>query len=151
MAVEQVCIEELTVKVTQEEVLERIGAVAGIDMFGEYRPALIGYLTYENAKPWLKKSITKKSWRQAGDEELRRDILHYMDWWGEKVEGGRGISVHRGRAQMIIRLFLAGIPLWKEIGADSSDGIDGGWYQQDAYNMVADLFGYPHKVGGQYV
>lgn len=150
MATEQMRVDELTVKATQEEILERIRAMEGIDVFGEYRPALISYLTFENAKPWLKDNVSEEEWEQAGDKELREEVLHYLTWWGDKVEDGRGISVHRGRAQMINRLFLAGIPLWKEIGVDSDEGINGGWYQQDAYNKVADLFGYPHKIGGRY-
>jgi len=147
-------VEELTVKVTQEEILERIEAVKGADIFAEYRPALIAYLDYVYAKPFLKDGVTKESWKNDGypngDKQLQDSVRHYLEWWGDKVEGGRGISVHRGRAQMVNHLFLAGIPLWREIGLDSDEGIDGGWYQEDAYNMVADLFGLPHKKGGRY-
>lgn len=150
MTTKQMGVDELTIKATQEEILERMEAIAHSDMFGEYRPALIAYLTYENAKPWLKDEVTEATWKQGGDQELHESVLHYLDWWGQKVEDGRGISVHRGRAQIVNLLFLAGVPLWKEIGLDSDEGIDGGWYQQDAYNMVADLFGYPHKKGGKY-
>jgi len=147
-------IEEVTVKATQEEIVERVEALAHSDIFGEYRPALISFLDYEYAKPFLKRSVTKASWIEDGcphgDEELRADIHRYMDgWWKQKVEDGRGISVHRGRAQVVNRLFLAGIPLWKEIGIGGDEGIRGGWYQEDAYNMVADLFGLPHIKGAR--
>lgn len=143
-------IDELTVRATQEEILERVKVLKGSDTFGEYRPALIGFLDYEHAKPFLKEGTTEEEWEQGGDKELRKDVHRYMeDWWKGKVEGGRGISVHRGRAQMVNRLFLAGIPLWKEIGIDSDEGIDGGWYQEDAYNKIADLFGLPHIRGSR--
>ncbi len=141
-------IDELTVKATQEEILERIKAIKDSDMFGEFRPALICFLDYENAKPFLKDGAIEVNWKPDGDKELREEVHRYMeDWWKQKVEDGRGISVHRGRAQVVNRLFLAGIPLWKEIGLDSDEGIGGGWYQEDAYNKVADLFCLPHIRG----
>jgi len=145
-------IDELTVKATQEEILERIEAIKEHDMFGEYRPALIGFLDYEHAKPFLKKGITEDKWlvKMSGNKVLREEIHRYMeDWWKQKVEDGRGISVHRGRAQVVNLLFLAGISLWKEIGLDPDEGIDGGMYQEDAYNMVADLFNLPHIQGSR--
>lgn len=141
-------IDELTVKATQEEILGRIETIKDSDIFGEFRPMLIGFLDYEHAKPFLKDGAKEKDWEQDGDKELREEVHRYMeDWWKQKVEDGRGISVHRGRAQMVNRLFLARIPLWKEIGIDSDEGIDGGWYQEDAYNKMADLFELPHIQG----
>ena len=145
-------INKVTIRVSQDEILARIAHIqaSGSDPFGEYIPALIAFLDYEHAKPFLKEETTEEAWIAAGphgDKELRGDIKHYLDWWGQKVEDGRGLSVHRGRAQMINRLFLAGIPLWKEIGLNSNEGINGGWYQEDAYNKVADLFEVPHKYG----
>jgi len=141
-------IDEVTVKATQEEILERIEAIEHSDMFGEYRPRLVGFLNYENAKPFLKDSVIEKGWEVDTEKDLREELHRYMeDWWKQKIEGGRGISVHRGRAQVVNLLFLAGIPLRKEIGIDSDEGIDGGWYQEDAYNLVADLFELPHIQG----
>ena len=143
-------IDDVTVKVTQEEILERIEAIVGSDTFGEYRPALIGYLDYEHAKQFLKDEVTESGWEQQKDKELREDIHRYMEgWWKDKVEGGRGIPVHRGRAQMVNRLFLAGIPLWEEVGIDETEGMDGGWYQEGAYNKIADLFDLPHIKGSR--
>ena len=143
-------IDEVTVKATQEEILARIDAIEGLDMFGEYRPRLVGFLSYEHAKPFLRDGVMEKDWEMDTDKALREELHRYMeDWWKQKVEDGRGISVHRGRAQVVNLLFIAGIPLWKEIGIDSDEGIDGGWYQSDAYNMVADLFELPHIHGAR--
>jgi len=141
-------IDEVAVKATQEEILEMIKNIEKGDIFGEYKPALIGYLDYDHAKPFLRDDVTREEWQTGEDTKLREGLHTYMDWWKQKVKDGRGISVHRGRAQVVIRLFLAGIPLWKEIGIDSTEGIDGGWYQENAYNMVADLFELPHIKGG---
>ena len=143
-------IDELTVSVTQEEIVERIEAIANSDMFGEYRPRLVDYLDYKHAKPYLKDGTPEKDWDAASDTTLQAELHRYMeDWWKQKVEDGRGLSVHRGRAQVVILLFLAGIPSWKEIGIDADEGIDGGWYQEDAYNKVADLFELPHIKGSR--
>ncbi len=142
-------VSELEVKATQHEIIERIGQIKKADIFGEYVAAIIYYLDYDHAKPYLKDEVTQEEWQKYSDKDrhLREDVQHYLDWWKQKVEDGRGISVHRGRAQMVNRLFLAGISLWKEIGIDDKEGIDGGWYQEDAYNMVADLVELPHIKG----
>ena len=71
-------------------------------------------------------------------------MRHYRDWWRQKVEDGRGISVHRGKAQFLLRMALAGLPEWETIWA-----MDGGWYQEDAYNAVGALFGWKPVIGSR--
>jgi hypothetical protein len=128
-------IEDMTVKATPEEIIAAYeGTISAEDMFGEYGSCL-GYLDYEHVKPYLKDGVTPEQWHQHGDEDLRSDFAHYRDWWREKIEDERGISVHRGKAQFAIRMMLAALPEWKHIW-----DMDGGWYQRDAYNAVAGLF-----------
>lgn len=141
-------IDELRVIARPRAILQRIEQIAKYDMFGEYRPRLIRFLDYEHAKPFLKHEVSEDDWQPHGDDELRAELHRYMeDWWKQKVEDGRGISVHRGRAQVVNLLFLAGVEAWTFIGMDSDEGMDGGWYQEDAYNAVADVFGMPHIKG----
>ncbi len=141
-------IDELHVVATPEGILKRIEQVRERDFFGEFCPRLIDYLPYEHAKQFLKDGIDEDEWSPAGDEELRSELHRYMDdWWKQKVEDGRGISCHRGRAQVVNLMFLAGIEAWIHIGIDSYEGIAGGWYQEDAYNEAADVFGLPHIKG----
>lgn len=135
-------VERLRVVASQDAIVRRIGQIKKDDWLGEATPALIAYLDYVHALPWLKEGVQEQDWHQSGDEELRADVRHYLDWWGQKVKGGRGISVHRGREQMVSRLFLAGFEGWKQLAE-----MDGGWYQEDAYNYVADLFGLPRVKG----
>ncbi len=143
-------IDKLKVVVSQEAILRRIGQVESADIFGEYTTRLIGYLDYEHAKPFLVDDTTEDGWEQAGTEILRAELHRYMeDWWKQKVEDGRGISVHRGRAQVVNLLFLAGVEAWLHIGIDDDEGIKGGQYQENAYNAVADLFGMPHIKGAR--
>lgn len=141
-------IDELTVIAKQDAILKRITQIEKVDIFGEYIPALVGFLDFEHAQPFFKDGITEDDWQQGSDDYLRSELHRYMvDWWKQKVEDGRGISVHRGRAQVVNLLFLAGIEAWMQIGIDDDEGMKGGWYQQDAYNAVADIFGLPHIIG----
>lgn len=141
-------IDDLTVVARPEAILKRIEQVREFDIFGEYAPRLTGFLNYENARPFLKDGVTEEQWEQNDDGVLRAELHRYLkDWWKQKVEDGRGLSVHRGRAQVVNLLFLAGIEAWKAIGVNDDEGMDGGWYQEDAYNAVADIFGLPHIQG----
>ena len=141
-------IDELRVIATPEGILKRIEQVRRHDLFGEYCPRLIDYLPYEYAKPFLKDGADEDEWNPSDDEELRSELHRYMnDWWKQKVEDGRGLSCHRGRAQVVNLMFLAGIEAWVHIGIDDNEGMNGGWYQQDAYNTAADVFGLPHIKG----
>ena len=130
-------IDEMTVKATADEIIanyERV--IKKNDLFGEYS-SCINFIPYEKAKPYLKEGVKKEDWIMENDENLRNDFEYYRDWWREKVECGRGISVHRGKAQFAIRMMLAGLPEWEELFTG-----DGGYYQLNAYNRVAKLFGF---------
>lgn len=142
---------DLKVKVTQDELMARIEKVRDSDIFGEYVPMLAVFLDYAHIKLISKKELTEEEWNKirGGDQQLQEHIQRYMtDWWKKKVEDGRGISVHRGRAQVVNLLFVAGVEEWKRIGLDVEEcGFSGGWYQEEAYNIAADLFGLPHIRG----
>ena len=143
-------IDDLTVVARPEAILKRIGQIKEHDVFGEYAPRLIGFLDFEHAKPFLKDGVTEEDWEPEDDNALRSELHRYMDdWWKQKVEDGRGISCHRGRAQVVNLLFIAGVEAWLAIGVDSDEGMNGGWYQEDAYNAVADVFGMPHIKGAR--
>ncbi len=146
---EALAIDDMRVVATQEGILKRIHQITEADDFySEYVPTLLDFLEYDNAKPWLEDEVTREGWTQYNDKQLQYMLHHYMDnWWKQKVEDGRGLSVHRGRSQVVNLMFLAGIEAWKYIGLDNDEGMDGGWYQEDAYNAAADIFGLPHIEG----
>ena len=130
-------ISEMKVAATPEEIINTYEAVLKKDDFmGEYGSCL-EYLPYEFAKPYLKKGVSVDQWEQKEDADLVSDFEHYRDWWRQKVEDGRGISVHRGKAQFAIRMMLAGLPEWEDLF-----NCDGGYYQPTAYNDMAQLFGF---------
>ncbi len=128
---------KMTVKATPEEIIRAFEDVFRKDDFLGERLSCLEYLPYEHVKPYLRDDITANNWKQAGDEKLRAGFEYYRDWWREKIINERGISVHRGKEQFAIRMMLAGLPEWKELW-----DMDGGYYQRDAWNYVAGLFGF---------
>ncbi len=138
-------IDDAKIALTQEEIAALFTRIAPDDIFGEYRGGLANYLDFATAQSMgiVEAGITADQWGEPkNDQNLRDDMGHYRDWWRQKVEDGRGISCHRGKAQFCIRMALAGMPEWEQI-FDS----DGGWYQEDAYNAVAELFGWKPICG----
>lgn len=133
----QYSIDEMTVKASPEQLIDAYEhVIKKDDVFGEYT-SVLQYLPFEHAKPYLKEGVTDSDWQPSGDEELRGQFQHYRDWWKQKIEDERGISVHRGKAQFAIRMLVAGLPEWRELW-----DMDGGWYQRDAYRFVVRLFGF---------
>lgn len=126
---------DLSVLATPEEIVKTFEDVFKKDDFLGERVSVLSYLSYSHVTPYLKEGATEADWQQSGDEDLRKEFVHYRDWWREKVEDERGISCHRGKEQFLIRMFLAGLPEWREIW-----DMDGGWYQISAYNRSAELF-----------
>lgn len=138
-------IEDAKIACTQEEMMALYRQIKPDDIFGEYLGGLVEYLTFATVQTAgiLRAGITAEEWGSVkGDEDLRSDMFHYRDWWREKVTEGRGLSCHRGKAQFCLRMALAGMPEWESIFYG-----DGGWYQEDAYNAVGELFGWPPVEG----
>lgn len=152
MTLQRYLIQDMAVVVDQDDIVRRLEQGRQDDWAGEETMQLLSFLDYAHAKPYLKDEVTASEWGQ-GDQEpqerqaidnarLRELLAHYRDWWAQKVRDGRGISVHRGRSFMVNLLFLAGVEGW-EVLRD----MDGGWYQEDAYNWTADIFGWSHVRG----
>ena len=127
---------------------------SNLGLFGEHKN-LLNYLPFDeaitalrNGKAWphysLEAQEDRKYWQQYGDADLQDDMRHYRDWWRDKVESGRGISVFRGKEQFLLRMALAGLPEW-----ETTWNMDGGWYQEDAYNAVGKLFGWEPVKGAR--
>ena len=135
-------IENMTIKATSNDIIKLYEEIRAEDIFGECASILL-YLPWDVVHPYLKEGITEEEWKgPKGDADLRESFEHYRDWWRKKIEDERGISVHRGKEQFAIRMFLAGCPEWRELW-----DMDGGWYQRDAYGFAAGLFGFPQAGG----
>lgn len=121
-------------------------------LFGEH-VSLLNYLPFDEAimavrhgAPWPSDSPVaqkdRKKWRRYGDADLQEEMRHYRDSARQEIEDAWGISFYRAKEQFLLRMALAGLPEWETIW-----DMDGGWYQEDAYNAVGQLFGWEPVEG----
>ena len=82
---------------TQEEILARFEKAD--DIFGTQKSDLLDYMSFENAKPYLKEDYVKQV--ESGEEKWevstdpKKEILEYLDFAYDKAEGERGLSAGR--------------------------------------------------------
>ena len=129
----------VTCQATPEQIVEMMQRIESEDFLGEFRPALFGYLPYEHAKPFLSNGVTSEQWvvgNEDHDAMLRRQFQHYAEWWKDKIENQRAISVWRAKCQFALRMFLAGMPEWETLLS-----MDDGCYTLDAYELARELCG----------
>ena len=93
-------------KRTQEEILKRINEISKDDFFGFQTGDLIYFLSFDNAKKWLKKDVTAEKWEQYTDPVER--IKDYMPFAWDKANNCRGLSAGRSIEHMKAWLWLDG-------------------------------------------
>lgn len=102
---------------TQEEIKERFDQAD--DLFGTQKGDLISYMTFENAKPYLKEEYVKQvesgeeKWEQSTDP--KKEILEYLDFAYEKAEGERGLSAGRSMLHFKTWIWLESKEFYNEI------------------------------------
>ena len=68
---------------------------------------MVEFLTFENAKPFLKEGIAKKDWKQ--EKKTPKKIMEeYMEFAIEKAENERGLSSERSIDHFTSWLWLDG-------------------------------------------
>ena len=93
-------------KRTQDEILARIKELEPNDFFGHQCSDLAQFLTFENAKPWLKEGVTSEQWQQLTDPvKCIRDYMNFA--WG-KANDCRGLSASRSIQHMQAWVWLDG-------------------------------------------
>ena len=107
----------MTTNRTQEQILVRIKEIESDDFFGFQTSDLIQFLTFENAKPWLKEGVAAEQWEQGVDPvELIKDYLPFA--W-DKANNCRGLSAGRSLEHMKAWVWLDDKPdLLKQIEED---------------------------------
>lgn len=100
---------------TQEEIAAKFDILQKSDNLFNFGPeVLLPYLTFENAKSYLKEEYVKKvesgeeKWEVPGFsiEKVAKDFLEYMEFaWG-KAEDERGISASRSIQKLSVWLWL---------------------------------------------
>lgn len=107
----------MTTTRTQDEILVRIKTVEKDDFFGFQTGDLIEFLTYENAKPWLKEGATAEQWKHLTDPVER--LKDYMPFAWDKANDCRGLSAGRSLEHMKAWVWLDGnIDLLTQIEED---------------------------------
>lgn len=99
---------------TQEQIIEKINQYKN-DMFGFISSDLIEFLSFDNARKYLKDEYVKKvekgeeKWEQkpATKEQAIKDMVEYMEFaWG-KANNCRGLSAGRSIEHMRASLLIA--------------------------------------------
>lgn len=97
---------------TIQEIVARIGGLEGStsDFFGFQTSDLIGFLPFEDAKPFLKDTVKAEDWTPTPltEEGVKQTIHDYMEFaWG-KANDCRGLSAGRSLDHMKAWLFALG-------------------------------------------
>jgi len=91
---------------TQQEILDRIKKISEDDFFGFQTGGLINFLTFDNAKKWLKEGVNSEEWEQ--DTDPIKCIKDYMPFAWDKANNCRGLSASRSIEHMKAWLWLDG-------------------------------------------
>ena len=115
-------------KRSQEEILKRIEEVN--DLFGTQISDLVEFLTFENARKFLKDEYVadvesgREEWVQKTDP--KKEISDYMDFAYEKAENQRGLSAGRSMLHMKTWIWLDDQEFYEQIIEDIDDYYDYG-------------------------
>lgn len=96
---------------TDKEIHERIKAVKDRDWMGTIQGDLIACLPFDEAKRYLKDSVTADDWGEAlsrDRESVLARMLDYMEFAWSKANGNRGLSAGRSLDHMQAWLWLLG-------------------------------------------
>lgn len=95
---------------TEDQILARIHEVEDSDVFGAQRADLIGYLSFEKARPFLMPEVTKEMWvpNAFTREQVIAEMRQYMGFAIGKAEDERGLSAPRSIDHFRAWLWLLG-------------------------------------------
>jgi hypothetical protein len=120
---------------TPEEIMARIAEAQKRDPFGFEWHEYVIVLDYETLKPLLKPDANPEDVKPISLKDLDERAKGYLDFWLEKIEGERGISVCRATQHYTAWKWLLGHPD-ADTFPGSINGGEGGWYQRDAYAYI---------------
>lgn len=92
---------------SQDEIVARVEARKGEDVFGFEVSMYIPFLDYAHAKPYLNDDVTSEQWKKES-KTPREKMVDYMPFAWEKANDGRGISAWRSLAHCVAWLWLDG-------------------------------------------
>src|SRR5664280_2787965 len=82
---------------TQAEIVTEIERLAKDDFFGVKRSDLLNYLSFQEAKPFLKDDVVESDWKTSPFtvESVRAEMIEYLDFAWDKANDQRGLSAER--------------------------------------------------------
>jgi hypothetical protein len=95
---------------TEQEILSRMKEVESRDWLGTQRSDLMEFLSYVNAKQFLKEDTTAEKWAEvvAKRKSPAEQIREYLPFAWDKANNCRGISAGRSIDHMMAWLWLDG-------------------------------------------
>lgn len=128
---------------TDQEILDRIKEIEDDDFFGFQSSDLIGFLSYDAAKPFLEEGVTAEAWnadRQTPTREaVIEKILSYMPFAWEKANDCRGLSAGRSIEHMKAWLWMLG----DELHAKLDDIYE--FYGKPCLRVICEKYGWDWK------
>ena len=102
---------------TTKQIIARIKKLKNQDFFGFQRNNLLRYLTFEDAKPFLKDGTTAEQWTHHAltDDAVLEQLRSYMPFAWDKANNCRGLSASRSVDHMKTLLWLLGDPLGEKL------------------------------------
>lgn len=96
---------------TEQEIVERIQTRKDA-LFDFTLDALLPFLSFENAKPFLQEHVTAEQWEDARTPLTRENVIRaiqgYLPFAFEKAEDQRGLSASRSISKMQAWLWALG-------------------------------------------
>ena len=96
---------------TQKEIIEKIKEWQRKDLLGFKISELLPYLSFENAKEFLKPDCTEKDWGkviQPSRRNIKNKMIKYMPFAWRKANDCRGISAGRSMSHYVAWFWLLG-------------------------------------------
>lgn len=126
---------------TEEEIVAKIHVMKESDFFGFITSDLVHYLSYENAKQFLKPEITEEKWTPLKRERdsITDQMYEYMEFAWDKANNCRGLSANRSINHMQAWLWMLGEDLASEEIEDYSH------YGKPQLRAICEKFGWDWK------
>ena len=93
---------------TLEEIKARLEARKSSDSFAHEWSIYLAALPFDEAKQYLKPSITTQTWKQKTAQDFKQEAINYLHFAWEKANDQRGLSAQRSIAHFIAWLWLMG-------------------------------------------
>lgn len=129
---------------TTAEILEKINQLDSdnSDFFGFQRSGIIEYLSFDDAKLFLKEGASREKWgdvKSRTHESIKDEILSYMPFAWEKANDNRGLSAGRSINHMQAWLWMMG----EDNAAEAIRGYS--MYGKPQLRAICEHFGWDWK------